>query len=390
MIKKPLDIFFDKLTTMIENKELIRLILSNKKDKSSDLKNIIITHVKLKFGYRLNFVYRHKTNDITKNYDFEEGLSLIKEALHVNFYNADISASTENLSLISHSKGKVRLKTSAVTLKKSATFNHDRVKNRLIKTEANIYLRELGIITPDWQVRHEMRDKFRQINRYIELLAPYLKELDLEKSVHIADMGSGKGYLTFSLYDFLTNSLSKNINITGVEFRTNLVESCNAIAKKAEFKNLRFIKGTIEKAKLESVDILIALHACDTATDEAIFRGIKSKASLIVCSPCCHKQIRKEFNVMNELSKVVNHGILKERQAEIITDSLRALIMEYFGYKTKIFEFISTEHTPKNLMIVGKKIENTAIDKELIIKQIVAIKKLYGINKHYLETLMNI
>ncbi|MFK5894242.1 MAG: SAM-dependent methyltransferase [Pseudomonadota bacterium] len=390
MNKQALDIFFDKLTIMIENKQLIRLMLSNKKDKSSDLKNIVITLVKLKQGYRLNFVYRHNTNDITKNYDFEEGQNLIKEALSLNFYNADISANTENLTLISNEKGKIRLKTSSATLKPLATFNHDRVKNRLIKTENNIYLRELGIINSNWQVRHEMNDKFRQINRYIELLAPYLNDLDLKKSFHIADMGSGKGYLTFTLYDYLTNALSKNIKMTGVEFRTGLVETCNAIAKKANFNNLKFIKGTIKKAELEQVDVLIALHACDTATDEAIFRGIKSNASLIVCAPCCHKQIRKEFNVTNELSDVVNHGILKERQAEIITDSLRALIMESFGYKTKIFEFISTEHTPKNLMIVGKKTVNTAIDKELIFKQITAIKKLYGINKHHLETLLNI
>ena len=235
-----------------------------------------------------------------------------------------------------------------------------------------------------------MTDKFKQINRYIELLSPYLKEIEFKDNFHITDMGSGKGYLTFALYDYLTNNQSKVVRMTGVEFRDDLVKTCNTIAEKANFKNLKFIKGTIEKAKIEQLDVLIALHACDTATDEAIFRGIKSNASLIVCAPCCHKQIRKEFNVTNELSYVVNHGILKERQAEIITDALRALIMESFGYKTKIFEFISTEHTPKNLMIVGQKTGNTLKDKELIYENIAAIKNTYGINKHYLEKLLNI
>ena len=390
MNNKQIEIFFDKLSTFIDDKELIKLNLSNKKDRSSDLRNIIMTIVKLKRGYRLNFVYRYNTKDITKNYEINEGTNLIKESFFANFYNAELTANKENLTLLTNSKGKVKLKISEPTLQPLTTFNHDRVKDRLIKTKKNIYLRELGVINANWEVRHEMKDKFKQINRYIELLSPYLKEIKFNDNFHITDMGSGKGYLTFALYDYLTNNQSQTVKITGVEFRDDLVNTCNLIAKKANFINLKFIKGTIEKAKIEQLDILIALHACDTATDEAIFRGIKSNASLIVCAPCCHKQIRKEFNVTNELSYVVSHGILKERQAEIITDTLRALIMESFGYKTKIFEFISTEHTPKNLMIVGKKTENLLKDKQLIYKNIAAIKNFFGINKHYLETLLNI
>lgn len=390
MNNKPTEIFFNKLASFIENKELIKLNLSNRKVKSSDLKNIIVTIVKLKAGYKLSFVYRHNTKDITKNYDLDEGQNLIKENFNTNFFNAEIISNRENVSLITNSKGKVRLKTSEPTLQPLITFNHDRVKKRVIKTSGNVYLRELGILNADWEVRHEMTDKYRQINRYIELLSPYFNELKLKDNFHIADMGSGKGYLTFALYDYLTNNQSKRIKMTGVEFRDNLVKTCNTIAEKSNFNNLKFIKGTIEKAELEQFDVLIALHACDTATDEAIYRGIKSDASLIVCAPCCHKQIRKEFNVTNELSYVVSHGILKERQAEIITDSLRALIMELFGYKTKVFEFISTEHTPKNLMIVGRKIENGVVDKNLILNNISAIKNIYGIQKHFLETLLKI
>ncbi|MDA3860533.1 MAG: SAM-dependent methyltransferase [Melioribacteraceae bacterium] len=383
-------IFLDRLESFIYNKELIKLILSNRKDKSSDLKNIIVTIVKLKVGYRLSFVYRHDTNDITKNYEFEEGIILIKEALNTKFHNAEITSSSENLSLVTNPNGKVKLKRSEPTLQPLATFNHNHVKERLIKTDGNVYLRELGIINAEWEVRREMGDKFRQINRYIELLSPYFNEAELKENFHIADMGSGKGYLTFALYDYLTINQKKNIKMTGVEFRDDLVKKCNTIAENANFNNLKFIKGTIEKAELEELDVLIALHACDTATDEAIYRGIKAEASLIVCAPCCHKQIRKEFNVTNELSYVVSHGILKERQAEIITDSLRALIMELFGYKTKVFEFISTEHTQKNLMIVGRKVENANIDKSMILRNISAIKNLYGVNKHYLETLLEI
>jgi hypothetical protein len=220
------------------------------------------------------------------------------------------------------------------------------------------------------------------------LLSPYLKAIDSKDKLYIADMGSGKGYLTFALYDYLMNNQSKAIEMTGVEFREGLVKESNRIAEKANFENLNFIQGTIEKAKIGKPDVLIALHACDTATDEAIFRGIQSEASLIVCAPCCHKQIRKEFNLTNELNNVVRHGILKERQAEIITDTLRAMIMELYGYKTNIFEFITTEHTPKNLMIVGEKRAAVSPDKERIEQEIQAIKNIYGIEKHYLESLL--
>jgi len=192
------------------------------------------------------------------------------------------------------------------------------------------------------------------------------------------------------LYDYLTNSLKLTPKMTGVEFRPDLVQICNDIATKANFAQLKFEKGTIVDTQLDKIDVLIAFHACDTATDDAIFRGIKSGAALIVCAPCCHKQIRKAMNVSGELANVTKFGILKERQAEIITDTLRALMMEYFGYKTNVFEFIPLEHTPKNVMIVGRKVSTSAADQKRILADIAAIKKVYGIEKHYLETLLEI
>ena len=324
-------LFFGKLQLIIENKELVKLQLTGKREKLSDLKKIIITAVELKKGYCLNFVYRHNTKDITKNFDIAEGIDLIIKAMENDFYNAELFAIKENLSLIILPNGKAQLKTNEATLQAPLTFTHDRVKDRLINIKENVYLRELGITNANWEIRREMSDKYKQINQYIELLAPYLTELSLPDNFHVVDMGSGKGYLTFALYDFLTNNLMHKVSMTGVEYRDDLVKICNAIAEKAHFEQLSFVKGTIEKTELEHIDILIALHACDTATDDAIYRGIQSEAALIVCAPCCHKQIRNAFNVTGELSNVTKFGILKERQAEIITDTLRAMIMEAFG-----------------------------------------------------------
>ena len=388
MENHPIAIFCDKLAEIIDDKELIRLVVSNQKDKSSDLNSIIVTIAQLKRGYRLNFVYRHATKDVTKNYEYAEGMELLKSALATDFNNANLFSNHVNLTLVTTPGGKIKISTHEPTLQPITAFHHDRIKSRLINTAGNIYLRELGITNANWEVRREMSDKYRQINRYIELIEPEIRELTLPAGFHVVDMGSGKGYLTFALYDFLATSLGKPAIMTGVEFRKDLVDSCNLIAEKSKFDQLTFISGAIEKVDLNNIDILIALHACDTATDDAIFRGITSNASLIVCAPCCHKQIRKEMNVTNELSNLVKYGILKERQAEIITDTIRAMILEAFGYKTKVFEFISTEHTPKNVMILGRKTVRENPNKEKIFNEIAAIKSIFGIERHYLEELV--
>ena len=384
------DIFVEKLQSFIEKKELLKFTLSSPKDKSADLKKVIITAVELKKGYCLNFVYRHTTKDITKNFEIVEGIALIFNASDSQVYNAEILSAAENLSLYTLPNGKIQVKTTASTLKAPIMLAHDKAKDKLVTLDNNLYLKELGITNANFELRREMSDKYRQINKYIELLSPNLKEANLQDGFHVVDMGSGKGYLTFALYDYLTNNMKLNPTMTGVEFRPDLVQICNDIAAKANFSQLKFEKGTIADTQLDKIDVLIALHACDTATDDAIFRGIKSGSTLIVCAPCCHKQIRKAMNVSGELTNVTKFGILKERQAEIITDTLRALIMEYFGYKTNVFEFIPLEHTPKNVMIVGRKVSVSAVDQKRILADIAAIKKLYGIDKHYLETLMEI
>ena len=383
------EIFIEKLQSAVETKKLIRLSLSAIKNKDSDLKKIIVTAVELKKGFSLNFVYRHNTKDITKNYETSEGIALISKAIDTDFNNAELLTENEALNLYTLPNGKIQLKTATPAVQQPVTFTHDKIKEKLIDLKDNIYLWELGITNADFELRREMNDKYRQINKYIELLSPNLDELSLPENFHVVDMGSGKGYLTFALYDYLTNNMKLKPAMTGVEFREDLVNVCNTIAVKSNFDRLKFKKGTIANTNLEKIDILIALHACDTATDDAIFRGIKSAASLIVCAPCCHKQIRKAMNVTNELGNITRFGILKERQAEIITDTLRAMIMEAFGYKTNVFEFISLEHTPKNVMIVGKKTRSKP-NKEQILDNIAAIRKIYGIEKHYLETLLEI
>lgn len=206
-------------------------------------------------------------------------------------------------------------------------------------------------------------------------------------------MGSGKGYLTFALYDFLKNHLSLSPVVTGIELRPNLVEFCNKTARESNFDGLHFVAQNISEYQPARLDMLIALHACDTATDLALAAGLRNTAKIIVAAPCCHKQIRKDMDAQNELAPVLRHGILEERQAEIVTDGIRALLLEAEGYQTKVFEFVSTEHTAKNVMITAVKPEHLRNDarlarREKALAQVNALKMGFGIGEHYLETLL--
>jgi SAM-dependent methyltransferase len=382
--------FFKTLSDSITAQQFIKLTLSDRRDKSNNLKNIFVKPVVLKSGFMLSFVYRHPTKDITKNYETQEGTDLLKDMLEKGFYKADLFTTTNDLHLTLTKNGKSILTQKTAANQQPPVTEHDKTKKRYVIPENNIYLRELGITTAEGKVKSDKQDKFRQINKYVEIVEGIVHSASLSPDFSIADMGAGKGYLTFALYDYLTNSLHMTPKVTGVEMRKELVENCNNIAAKAGFNQLNFITGSIDTAEIPATDMLIALHACDTATDQAIYRGITSGAKVIICAPCCHKQIRKSMKPANDIKAITKYGILEERQAEILTDAMRALILEAFGYQTKVFEFISTEHTPKNIMIVGVKTEVSAKTNPAAIEQLKILKAMYNIEYHQLEKLMNI
>jgi tRNA A58 N-methylase Trm61 len=274
----------------------------------------------------------------------------------------------------------------------SPSLEHDKQKHRLIESQGKHYLTELRITDEAGNVYKATQDKYRQINHYIEILSSLLKELPVSDVLKVVDMGAGKGYLTFALYDYLTNVLKRKAEVTGVEYRQELVDLCNQIAERSGFGGLHFLQGSIQEYDSSSANVLIALHACDTATDDAIAKGIAAGAALIVVAPCCHKQIRREIEKgkhKNDLDYLIRHGIFLERQAEMVTDGIRALILKYFGYSTRIFEFISDAHTPKNVMLVAVKNSKPSMKGTNLCK-IKAAKSYFGIEHHYLEGLMGI
>ncbi|MDB5284650.1 MAG: SAM-dependent methyltransferase [Bacteroidota bacterium] len=389
MATTDLEAFLNHFTESTTLNRFIKLTLSKKRNEANELKNAFIKPVIIKAGLRFSFVYRYPTKDVTKNYDLNETLLLLRAMMNSDFYKADLFTSAKDFHLTINKNGKSVLLQKAAATVEAAVATHDHEKKRLVGAENNVYLQQLGITTADGKVKSDKQDKYRQINKNVEIIESIVKEADLPANVKVADMGAGKGYLTFALYDYLANTLKLQPEVTGVELRQELVDSCNKIAAEAGFEKLHFQAGAIETTDIPA-DVLIALHACDIATDQAIYRGIKGNAKVIICAPCCHKQIRKQMHPTNGLKAISRFGILEERQAEILTDTIRALILEAFGYKTKVFEFISTEHTPKNVMIVGIKIGTDSLPKKEIVEQIKSLKALFNIEYHHLEKLMEI
>jgi hypothetical protein len=367
--------------------EFIRLTLGKPAKSNVDIQNVYIRPIEIKKQLMLSFVFRHATKDITKNFSIDDAIVQVKSLVGYVFFHAVLFTARNDIQLLFNKKHIPRLLTGKATQSVLRGLSHDRMKKRLIETEGNIWMQKLGITNKKFEVIPKMHDKYRQINKYVELIDPMLDPIKSGSRFDVADMGSGKGYLTFSLYEHLVNNRKMDARIAGVEMRDELVKSCNKIAADTGFKNLTFIKSSIADFKAEGLDMLIALHACDTATDDAIFKGIVSEARYIVVAPCCHKQVRKAMQPPENLEPALKHGIFAERQAELITDALRALMLEKFGYKTKVFEFISTEHTPKNVMITGVK-TGKIVNKVALSEQIHALKKIYGIESHYLEELI--
>lgn len=354
-----------------------------------ELKNVYLRHVLIKNKPRIACTFRYKTRDEVKNFEYTAIQAWLKEALGTMFLNADLFSAAMDATLSFDKKGLAHIQEKAPSLSAPAEATHDRTKKRLLDATAK-WLHELGITNEKGVVLAHAQDKWRQINKYIEIIDALLKQHPLPDNPVIVDMGSGKGYLTFALYEYLTKKRQINARVIGIELRESLVTVCNRTAQAENFQGLEFVAADIQRFAPERVDVLIALHACDTATDLALAKGVMSQAGIIIAAPCCHKQIRRDMEADNELAPVLRHGILEERQAEILTDGIRALLLESKGYKTSVFEFISTEHTAKNLMITA--VANPrmpASRKREALEQVTAIKQGFGIKQHFLEALLD-
>ncbi len=370
-----------------EEQTFIQLTLSKPANSELEYKSIYFKPFQAKSGYRMQCVKRFPTKDITKNLSTSEGLALIEKLLGEELLNGNLFAQGNDWELRFNRKREAKIWKRKASKQQAATLVHNVQKKQWIKPEGNIYLKALGITSAKGKVLDKKYDKYRQINKYIETISHLLDKSSLRNGYRIVDMGSGKGYLTFALYDYLLNTMNIKPKITGVELRGELVDHCNNISNEAGYEGLVFRTGRIEEYPVTTMDMLIALHACDIATDHAIAKGIQAGASVIVCAPCCHKQVRIDMVGSPLFQPMLKHGILLERQAEMLTDAIRALLLEANGYKTKVFEFISSDHTGKNVMITAVR-SPKARSRETVLYEIAQLKQQFGLKTHFLETLI--
>ena len=388
------DRFLALLSTAITTGSLVKLTLGKPASPPADptLENLFIRPIALKSGPHLTFVWRHAQRDATKNLLPAEGLNLVTYLLGREFLDAHLFTATHTVQLETKPDGSARVRAKATA---SATAlgpaAHDHAKNYLIPANAP-WLRALGVTNDQGQPRTEQAAKFRQIQKFAELIQTSVAETfpNAEIPIQVADMGSGKGYLTFAV----ATLLGAGATVTGREVRPELVDLCNRVARENSLPNLTFSSGVIPapkiadpESKIENpIDVLIALHACDTATDDALAHGIVTGARLLIVSPCCQKEVRPQLVPPPVLAAALRHGIFQERQAEFVTDALRALLLEWAGYKTKVFEFISTEHTAKNLLIVAQRVRVAATPDDPAAQRLRDFARFYGVRHQRLAT----
>ncbi|MDZ4711925.1 MAG: SAM-dependent methyltransferase [bacterium] len=377
--------FTEQLQKSIEDDSFVRMTLGKYRGDDKEFENIFVSRIETKEGEKLSLKLRYKTKDIVKNYDFEKGIKLVDEITGKDFLSATLFTTAHDFTLDYSKKRVPSLHIKKPTQTEKPAVTHNKVKSRFANEDAK-YFQLLGITGREGKVKADKYDKFRQVDKFIETMDSLYRASELrEKSeLMIIDMGSGKSYMTFAVYDYFTNTLKKKVYVKGIELREDLVDLSNRIAGECGFENLKFIKGTIENFAKEDADIVSALHACDTATDDAIVTAIRSHAEIIILAPCCHKYLRKKISIPELMNPIYRHGILEERLSITLTDGLRAMVMEYYGYDTKIFEFISSEHTAKNTMITAVKNKSSG-DKEKKLIEIGKIKDEYGIDEFYLD-----
>lgn len=339
------------------NEKLIRIVLS-KPCKADFASKVAIRPVLIreKLYYQVTKTVGSKEKNTVKemheNMSASEAVNFLKEMIPEFFLQGLFESEGEGYSVLANRKGTVTVVKNKTVSGKKESLEHNREKKYILKEGVAVpFMVDLGVMTPDGRVTKNRYDKYRQINRYLEFVEDCIGSLHTEREITIIDFGCGKSYLTFALYYYLVELKKLNIRVIGLDLKTDVIKECNRLKNKYRYNKLEFIEGDIEHFEgVEKVDMVISLHACDTATDYALYKAIKWDADVIMAVPCCQHELNRGKG--NEILAGVNeYGILKERMAAIFTDAMRANLLKQEGYETQILEFIDMEHTPKNLLI---------------------------------------
>lgn len=398
-----LDRFLARCTASLDDGRFISLLLSKHCGPEPDLQRVSLRPIVLRGEPNLSFVYRHTTRDVTKNLPVDAALRVVRDLLGPVFRNAHLHTHHEQIELTISRRGVCTLRSKAIAGNEEPDGTdtppgaHDREKQRWVDV-TRPFLTELGVTNAQHVVVPVMSRKWKQINKFVEVFAGALRASQLldadpaaapgtRRPLRVVDFGAGKGYLTFAVHDHLRQQPGIDPEVIGVELRPDMVRLGNAVVDKLGLTGLRFDEGDVRHQAARPIDVMIALHACDTATDHAIDLGLRGGAAVIVCSPCCHKELRPQLLSPHPLRPILQHGVHLGQQAEMLTDGLRAMLLDACGYDTQVFEFVALEHTQKNKMILAVR-RARAQPADAVWAQIDDIKAFYGIREQCLETLL--
>ena len=337
---------------VINEENIIKATLSGVQKKSEKTFNkVTIKKVIIQNEEKHQFEYFYDKNVEHKNLNNDDAISEMSGLIETYFKQAVINTVNADYQILVSKKGVPKILKKAAT-RKFEEPTHNKKKNYILNEgEKTPFLIELGIMTAQGKIVNAKYDKFKQINRYLELVSDCIPYLDKNQTIRIIDFGCGKAYLTFALYDYLVLKMGYNVEIVGLDLKENVIKFCSDLAQKLNFTDLRFQQGDIKGFdEFKDVDMVISLHACNTATDEALAKAVNWGAKVILAVPCCQHELLKK--IKNEkMIPMMKYGIIKEKLSSLITDSLRANVLEIMGYRTQVLEFIDMEHTPKNIMI---------------------------------------
>ena len=334
------------------NEEMLRMTVSGKRH--GDLSDTVkIRPVKLKDQLYFQTSISDGKKEFHKNYRKEELLEQLDSWMRKDYKQLQMDTTGQSVQALVSKKGKATIKQKIAVQKRSARLlEHNRKKSYLLEEGIPVpFLVDLGVMTPEGAVVRSRYDKFRQINRYLEFVEDILPELDKDRELTLIDFGCGKSYLTFALYYYLTVKKQYRIRMIGLDLKEDVMEHCQELADHYGYDRLTFLTGDIaDYDGVDQVDMVVSLHACDTATDYALEKALQWKAKVIFAVPCCHHEVNRQIH-SEEMQPILKYGLIQERMAALMTDAFRADVLELEGYQVQVLEFIDMEHTPKNILI---------------------------------------
>lgn len=370
------DEILNLILDIFETKDFLKIYISSPRNKSTKYFKINASTKKISDKYCIQFAmyFEDKVKHINI-FDIDELRKIILEFIEIGYKQWDIFSKEKSYKALFGKKNNVKLielKNNNITVD---DISHNKEKNYILKEgQSNDWLISLGIMNSSGKILKDKYKKFKQLNKFLELLQD-IKD-NIPNNAKIVDIGCGKSYLTFAIYYYLNNVLKKNVSIIGLDIKKDVIEDCQKLADKLNYSNLHFINENIENfiSKDKKVDMVVTLHACDTATDYALQNAIVLNADIILSVPCCQHELFKQVE-NKKLQPLLKYGVLKERFSALLTDSVRAILLEAFGYDVQVLEFIDMEHTPKNIMIRAIKKHNN-INK-------IALEKYYEMALEY-------